>query len=101
MKEMIKLTQDDFGLLANCAVRYCFGRQTYMPSSIMKIVITHLSEFDDRTIGCMERDVREALNNHKSGLMSIGDSKIDLPDWEQFYSMLNAEVEKRKIRRWG
>ncbi len=29
---MSKLLNDDFGTLAICAIRYCHGRQTYMPA---------------------------------------------------------------------
>jgi hypothetical protein len=37
MSKSIKLDQENFGTLAICAIRYCQGRQTYMPSLVQGI----------------------------------------------------------------
>lgn len=51
---MIKINEDNFGVLAICAIRYCHGRQTYMPTLIQGIVGQHLEELSDRDLwGCM------------------------------------------------
>lgn len=40
----------DFGILAVCAVRYCQGRETYMPELIRGIVREHISEVTDKDL---------------------------------------------------
>ena len=100
MANLIKISQEDFGIVLVDAVRYCFGRQTYMPSLIMGIVKNYMSKLDDRTVACLERDVREALKDDASGLLKIGDPNIDLPIWKQFYETLDSEVTRRNIGRW-
>ena len=41
---MIALTPEDFATLAICAIRYCHGRQTYMPGLVQRIIRPHLAE---------------------------------------------------------
>ena len=52
----VKINQDDFGTLCICAIRYCQGRRTYMPSLVQDIIRPHLSELNDKTIGVMVQD---------------------------------------------
>ena len=52
----INISQEDFGTLCICAIRYCQGRQTYMPSLVQGIVREHLSELSDRDIQVMLDD---------------------------------------------
>ena len=53
---MIKLTQDEFGVLCLCALRYCHGRMTYMPSLIQSIVLQHKDELSDKDRACILQD---------------------------------------------
>ena len=34
----IDLHDDNFGAVLNCAIRYCLGRRTYMPSYVIEII---------------------------------------------------------------
>lgn len=91
MKQKFKMEQDDFGTLCICAIRYCHGRQTYMPSLVREIIQPHLSELDDKTIGVMVQDCgfQERMNLY-------GDERIDKPGWLEWRKVVEAEQEKRK-----
>lgn len=78
---------DDFCLVCICAVRYCLGRRTYMPWSIMSFIKQFLPELSDNTLYVMARDIAEADN--------LGDAEIDAPMWAEFL----AEIEKERKRR--
>ena len=91
----IETNNENFGAVLNCAVRYACGRQTYMPSIVIGFIRPLISEIDDKTLCCMERDIRDA---EKFG--GYGDEKIDKPDWMRFLANLQAEIDKRGIERW-
>lgn len=82
---------DDFGGLVNCAVRYCLGRCTYMPSLICDYLKPRLFLLNAKTIGCMERDIRSA---------SFYGDECDRATWTAFLGAVENEMERRKIRPW-
>ena len=85
---MIKIANtEDFGFVCNCAVRYCLGRRTYMPWSVMSFIKQFLPALSDNTLYVMARDIAEADN--------LGDAEIDAPMWAEFL----AEIEKERKRR--
>ena len=86
---MIKIPDqnNDFGAVLICAVRYCIGRQTYMPELVINFTTPLLSKLDDKTLYVMARDIAEADN--------LGDAEIDAPMWAEFL----AEIEKERKRR--
>ena len=92
----INISQDDFGTLCICAIRYCRGRQTYMPSLVQGIVREHFSELSDRDINVMLDDCKfqEQMNLY-------GDPNIDKPDWIGWRKDLEKEQERRngKVHR--
>lgn len=85
-----KLTQEDFGTLCICAIRYCHGRQTYMPSLVQKIVKEHLSELSDKDISVMvgDCDFQRRMNLY-------GDEKYDKQNWLEFEKIILEEQRKR------
>lgn len=85
------ISSDDFGTLAICAIRYCFGRQTYMPDLVRDIVRPHLAELSDNDLGVMIDDCyfQERTN-------VFGDETIDKPGWLQWRAELIAERDRRK-----
>ena len=87
---MIKLDEEVFGTLAICAVRYCMGRQTYMPSAIRSIVRPHLKELADNDIGVL---INDCENQRSHG--SYGDEIIDKPGWIKWEQELKAERSRR------
>lgn len=78
---------DDFCLVCICAVRYCLGRRTYMPWSVMSFIKQFLPALSDNTLYVMARDIAETDNP--------GDAEIDAPMWAEFL----AEIEKERKRR--
>lgn len=87
-KPMIKIANtEDFGFVCLCAVRYCLGRRTYAPGTVMGFIKPLLSMLDDKTLYVMARDIAESD--------SLGDAEIDAPMWTEFL----AEIEKERKRR--
>lgn len=86
----INISQDDLGTLCICAIRYCQGRQTYMPSLVQGICRAHFSDFSDKDIGVMldDCDFQERMNLY-------GDERIDKPNWMKW----EADLLKEKSRR--
>lgn len=82
-----------FGHLAICAIRYCHGRQTYMPSTIQGIVREHLAEISDRDLHVMIEDCKRMSD------FDFGDEQIDKPNWIRYRQDLEAEQERRKRER--
>lgn len=86
-----KLDQGDFGTLCICAIRYCHGRQTYMPSLVREIVTPHLKELSDRDLGVMIEDC-----GYQERFNLYGDERIDLPGWIEWRETLEAEQKRRE-----
>ena len=59
---MIKISDqnNDFGAVLICAVRYCIGRQNYMPGLVIDFIRPLLPKLDSKTLTVMERDIIEA-----------------------------------------
>ena len=87
---MISLNPEDFATLAICAIRYCHGRQTYMPSLVQGIVRPHLPEMDDKDISVLLQDCKEMTE------FDFGHPGIDRPNWERWQEELKKEKERRK-----
>lgn len=91
-KGMIDPTNDDFGAICNCAVRYCLGRRSYMPSLVCRYIISLLPKLTDKTLDCFERDIAE----RKRTGFDFGDS-CDYETWDAFYKAVCNEIEGRKV----
>lgn len=88
---MITLECEDFGTLAICAIRYCHGRQTYMPSLVQGIVGDHLSEVSDKDLDVLIDDCR-----YQERFNLYGDERIDKPGWLKWKAKLLAEKDRRE-----
>lgn len=88
----IGVTADDFGAVCNCAVRYCLGRRSYMPSLVCGYITPLLPELTDKTLDCFERDIAE----RKRTGFDFGDS-CDYETWDAFYKAVCNEIEGRKV----
>lgn len=87
-KPIVDPTDDDFGAVLNCAIRYSLGRQTYMPHLVMDFARPLLPQLSDRTLWCMARDIREAE--------TYGSPVIDEPKWKAFLEEVENEIDRRK-----
>ena len=87
---MIRLEKDDFGTLAICAIRYCHGRETYMPDLVRGIIKPHLKELSDKDLNGMidDCDFQERVHLY-------GDERIDKPGWVRWKAELIAEKKRR------
>ena len=88
---LIDPTNDDFGVVCNCAVRYCLGRRSYMPSLICGYITPLLPELTDKTLDCFERDIGE----RKRTGFDFGYS-CDYETWDAFYKAVCKEIGGRK-----
>ncbi len=88
--DVISTSQEHFGTLAICAIRYCHGRQTYMPSLVQGIVGAHLKEVSDKDLSVMidDCDFQERMNLY-------GSDSIDKLDWLNWKKALLSERERR------
>ena len=91
MAKNTKLSQDDFGVLACCAIRYCQGRQTYMPDLVRSIITPHLSEISDKDLQVIINDCE-----YQANLDLYGSETIDKPGWLQWKRTLIDEQNRRK-----
>ena len=87
-KPTISLDDKDFGAVLNCAIRYCIGRQTYMPGLVIDFITPLLPYLSNKTLWCMERDLSDATY--------FGDESIDTPVWMKFKANVEYEVRRRK-----
>lgn len=90
-KGMVDPTNDDFGAVCNCAVRYCLGRRSYTPNLVCRYITPLLPELTDKTLDCFERDIAE----RKRTGFDFGDS-CDCETWDAFYKAVCKEIEGRE-----
>ena len=88
---MIQINDEDFGTLAVCAIRYCQGRETYMPGLVRGILLPYLKEISDHDLQVMinDCDYQERFNLY-------GNESIDKPGWLEWRTTLLDEQQRRK-----
>ena len=79
---VIDIKQEDFGTLCVCALRYCHGRRSYMPSLVQQIVMAHFKDLSDRDLKVIADDERFQSD------MSLWGDTCDMVDWKNFYQIL-------------
>lgn len=85
----MRIDAESYGLLAVCAIRYCQGRRSYMPSIVQDIVREHIMELEDRDLKVMIQDCNSMTD------FDFGSEYIDKPGWIKFRAELEAEWERR------
>ena len=88
---MISISVEDLGALSICALRYCQGRMTYMPETVIQICTEHIREFSDKDLRVMYED---CLRREEYDI--YGDPVIDKPGWIRWQSAVEKEIERRK-----
>lgn len=86
------LKQNELGTLCICAIRYCHGRMSYMPSMVMEIVGKHLEDISDKDLKIMVEDC-----DHQEKMNLYGDPVIDKPDWLRWKETLEKEKKRRRL----
>lgn len=80
---------DFFGAVLTCAVRYCLGRETYMPHLVTDWIMTHCEGLlTAKTLGVMKRDIDEAESRNGLGM------DCDVRTWKQFRAWLEEQDDK-------
>ena len=94
-KWKIKIDPDDFGFGAVlvCAVRYCIGRQTYMPHTICGYIRGIFPALTDETLEAFIRDI-EAHRKHGGSFGMYFDEEM----WLKFLDDAKKEMEGRNGR---
>lgn len=87
----MKIDSRDFGTLAICAIRYCQGRQTYMPDLVRGIIRPHLKKLSSNDLSVMIEDCE-----FQARLNTYGDERIDKPGWIRWKQALVEEKERRE-----
>ena len=86
----IDIDQGDLGTLCICALRYCHGRRSYMPSLVQSIVLRHFKDLSDRDLKVIAED-----EQYQSDLSLWGDA-CDKMGWTSFYRILREWQAERK-----
>lgn len=83
----------DFGSLTICALRYCFGRMTYMPSLIVDATKAnwHLLSKNDKVI--IQKDLAWEFDNDRDMGMDC-----DKEMWLRFYNWVLDQNSKEQRR---
>lgn len=89
----IDISQYDFGALCICALRYCMGRQTYMPGLVQEILKRNFQYLNDTDLDVLLDDKRFQARMHLYG------SETDKVSWEKFWMELDEFVERRENER--
>ena len=87
---MIRIDNKDFGTLAICAIRYCQGRQTYMPALVRDIIKAPIA-------GVRDKDLQVMINDCecKARLEAYG-SDHDRTGWLEWKDFLINEQKRRQ-----
>ena len=86
----MKINKEDFATLCICAIRYCQGRETYMPSLVQEIVRSHFGDIPDNDLDVMLRDC-----DFQRMMDLYGDEQIDKPGWLKWEQDLRDEIRRR------
>ena len=82
---MIENGNDEFGAILNCAVRYCIGRQTYMPKLVTDWIMSNCyHKLNKRTLTVMLRDINTSDN--------LG-ADCDVMIWMQFTHWIGQQLK--------
>lgn len=86
----INVSNDDFGAVCNCAIRYCLGRRSYMPALVIDFITPYIRYLSDKTIWCLKHDIESYKN-------SGGDFGYDFDErkWMEFLVLVNKENDRR------
>lgn len=90
----VKVIQEDFETLCICAIRYCHGRKTYMPTMVQEIVLRHLQDISDVWLETMIKDCE-----FQKDMNLYGDERIDKPSWLQYEKKLRDEQLRRTLKK--
>lgn len=83
----------DFGLIAVDALKYCCGRQTYMPSLTREIIEPFLQQIPYKYI----LEMKGLCDYQKEHPGAYGDVCIDRPGWLLWAHKIDNEIARRSV----
>lgn len=88
-----EISREDFGSLCICAIRYCLGRKTYMPSIVQRVVTTNISYLSDMDLHVIYDDIKK----HSGPLheMDAYGTYEHYKDWQNFLRIVTQEIKNR------
>ncbi len=92
-KPYIDVSDDFFGAVLNSAVRYALGRSSYMPGLVIDYLRPLLPYLSNRTLWCMDRDIKEWLTP-KHEIFTCTVSEDIIKEWRQFHSEIKEVLSK-------
>lgn len=87
---MIHLDSADLGTLCICAIRYCIGKQSYVPDLVHRVCLRYVDKLSDIDIDIILLD---CMKVERDGL--YGDSLNKL-GWTKLRNALVTEKERRE-----
>ena len=85
----------DYGTIVLCAVRYCFGRQTYTPSLVIGYVKHNWNDISERDKAIIHRDVKEELAHEDKTSGWLG-HPYDVQTWRDFLWWMDERMRLDK-----
>lgn len=82
-------TDKDFGIICLCALRYCFGRKTYMPSLVVDFIKRNWKEIDPQHHNILMTEIHEALDGHdpENPFYNLG-AECDVKTYHDFFNWM-------------
>lgn len=85
------ISKKDFGTLCICAIRYCLGRRTYMPSAVQRIILEHLDDINGIDLAIIADE-----QNTQRRFVNLWGDDCDKKDWLKFYERLQEYRESKE-----
>lgn len=100
----IEISNDDFGAVVNCAIRYACGRHTYMPAIVIQFVSPLLPQLSPLTLMNMEKDILKvypegsAYNEEKAAWMELLQKVRAVMQERSIQSLATKETENEVLQ---
>lgn len=85
----LEISPEDFATLCICALRYCMGRRTYMPSLVQGIILSCFDYIPDSNLRTIHKE--KSMQAHHD---LYGDS-CDKISWEQFWESFEKKAAEK------
>lgn len=84
----------DFGIICLCALRYCFGRRTYMPSLVTDFIKRNWKYIDSSDHNLLMTETHDALDKHNpksiNPFYNLG-SACDIKTYRDFFDWMKEQ----------
>ncbi len=85
----MKISLMDIGTLATYAIKYCMGRDSFVPDKIRSIVYPMLSELPDKSLRMMRKDTMWQRSTDSYGCQK--------GEWVKWETAVKEECERRGL----